>query len=264
MKKILALSCCCVDVFPEQGIINAGGNALNVAANCAKTGKAAVSLMGNIGTDAYAEKIKEKARQYGLNCEKLHETEGVSANNKIYLTKDGDRYFEEDSWTSGVFLDYKISADDEAFMKGFDAVATILNEPNFKRIIEIKRKSSFLLSVDFLTHIPNGAWREFLPAIDLFFISAKEQHLPMLRQWSAEFPTLFIATLGENGSVAYQNGKEYFCGAVPVEKVVDTTGCGDSYQGAFIVDWLLNRDVRSAMQAGSQAAAVTLSFVGAL
>jgi len=36
-----------------------------------------------------------------------------------------------------------------------------------------------------------------------------------------------------------------------VEKVVDTTGCGDSYQGAFIVDYLMNGDILSAMKAGS-------------
>lgn len=75
---------------------------------------------------------------------------------------------------------------------------------------------------------------------------------------------MFVATLAEYGSVAYKNGEEYSCKAVKVEKIVDTTGCGDSYQGAFIVDYLINKDVISAMKAGSEAAAVTLSFEGAV
>jgi fructoselysine 6-kinase len=64
------------------------------------------------------------------------------------------------------------------------------------------------------------------------------------------------------GSIAYKNEIEYSCEVVKVGKVVDTTGCGDSYQGAFIVDYLVNSDILSAMKAASQAAAVTLSYIG--
>ena len=263
MKKILALSCCCVDVFPEKDIINVGGNALNVAASCSKTGNADVFLMGNIGTDLYAKKIKESADRYKINREKLYEIEGESASNKIYLTPNGDRYFKDDSWTSGVYQDYRISADDETFMKSFDAVATTFNDPNFAHILKISAGADFLLSVDFLDHTPKDEWSGYLPAIDLFFISGKSELLPLLKKWSAEYPTLFVATLGESGSVAYKNGNEYSCEAVKVENVVDTTGCGDSYQGAFIVDYLINNDILSAMRTGSEAAAVTLSYVGA-
>jgi hypothetical protein len=35
-----------------------------------------------------------------------------------------------------------------------------------------------------------------------------------------------------------------------------------SYQGTFLTDYLLRRDVRGAMESGSNAAAETLSFVG--
>jgi len=264
MKKILALTCCCVDVFPERGNIIAGGNALNVAANCSKTGKADAFLMGNIGTDQYGKKIKEMADKYRINRDRLYEVDGESASNKVYLTADGDRYFKDDSWTSGVYQDYRISIHDETFMRSFDAVATTFNDPNFADILKVRYGSDFLLSVDFLDHTPKDEWNDYLSTIDLFFISGKASSLPLLKKWSIEYPeTVFVATLGENGSIAYKNGEEYTCEAVKVEKVVDTTGCGDSYQGAFIVDYLINNNVLSAMRAGSKAAAVTLSFVGA-
>jgi fructoselysine 6-kinase len=94
-------------------------------------------------------------------------------------------------------------------------------------------------------------------------MNGKREHLSLLKKWSAEYKTLFVITLGADGSVAYKNDVEYFCEAVKVEKVIDTTGCGDSYQGAFIVDYLIHNDILSAMKAGSEAAAITLSFVGA-
>jgi fructoselysine 6-kinase len=86
----------------------------------------------------------------------------------------------------------------------------------------------------------------------------------VLKKWSREYSTVFVATLGENGSAAFKDGVEYLCDAVEVDEVVDTTGCGDSYQGAFIVDYLCNGDVLSAMKAGAASAAVTLGVVGAV
>ncbi|MCL2577854.1 MAG: PfkB family carbohydrate kinase [Defluviitaleaceae bacterium] len=264
MKKILALSCCCVDYFPEKDVINAGGNALNVAASCVKTGKVQAFLMGNIGTDKFAEEVKKKADELKINHEKLYKADGETANNKIYLTEGGDRYFKEDSWTNGVLRDFKISSDDRAFIKTFDAVATTLNDGLVAELCEISHESNFLLSVDFLEHIPTDDWLGFFHDIDIFFISGKQENLPLYKKWSADYPALFVATLAENGSIAFKNGEEFICEAEKVDNVVDTTGCGDSYQGAFIVDYLINSDVLSAMKAGSKAAAVTLSFIGAI
>jgi fructoselysine 6-kinase len=251
-----------VDFFPEKNIVNAGGNALNVAASCSRTQKADVYLMGNIGTDKYAERIKEVADKYKINRQYLFEIEGETANNKIYITTEGERYEKSDSWTSGVYGNYKISENDEKFMNGFDAIATTFNDPNFKQILEIRHKSNFILSVDFLDHIPNNEWCNYFPAIDLFFISSKKENLPMFKKWSTEYSTLFVATLGEAGSIAYNKGTEYSCEAVKVDKIIDTTGCGDSYQGAFIVDYLLNANILSAMKNGSESAAITLTVVG--
>lgn len=264
MKKILALTCCCVDVFPEKNIVNAGGNALNVAVSCSKTKKADVYLMGNIGIDFYGKKIKETADRFKINRQKLYEVEGETANNKIYITDEGDRYFKEDSWTNGVLRDFKISESDLKFMKDFDAIATTYNDQIIVDIADIKSKTTVLFSVDFLDHNPTEEWCYYFQYVDIFFISGKNEHLHLYKKWSTEYQTLFVATLGVNGSIAYKNGDEYICKAVEVEKVIDTTGCGDSYQGAFIVDYLIKKNVISAMKAGSEAAAITLSFVGAI
>jgi len=107
MKKIIALSCCCVDVFPEKNIINVGGNALNVAVSSIKTGKANVYLMGNIGNDEYANKIIETIDKYKIDRQKLYIIDGITANNKIYLTDNGEKYEKDNSWTNGVYSEFK-------------------------------------------------------------------------------------------------------------------------------------------------------------
>jgi fructoselysine 6-kinase len=263
MKKVLALSCCCVDFFPEKNIINVGGNALNVAVSCVKTGKADVSLMGNVGKDDYAEEIIKTADKYKINRSRLYTVDGITANNKIYLTNEGEKYEKPDSWTNGVYVKFRLSDEDVEYMKTFDAVASTVNDPNFKHTLGVRRNAGFLLSMDFLDHAPLDDWENYFPAIDLFFISGKDEYSPLLKKWSDKYNTVFVSTLGAYGSIAYKCGVKYSCEAVKVEKVVDTTGCGDSYQGAFIVDYLMNGDILSAMKAGSQSAAVTLSHVGA-
>jgi fructoselysine 6-kinase len=188
---------------------------------------------------------------------------GITANNKIYHTAEGEKYEKADSWTNGVYADFRLTDENVEYMKTFEAVASTFNDPNFKHTLEVHRNAQFLLSMDFLDHAPKDEWENYFPDIDLFFISGKNEYSPLLKKWSEKYNTLFVSTLGANGSVAYKNGIEYSCEAVKVEKVVDTTGCGDSYQGAFIVDYLLNGDILSAMKAGSQAATVTLSYIGA-
>jgi len=159
MKRILSLSCCCVDIFPDKGTTEAGGNSLNVAASCANTGKADVYLTGNIGTDSYALEIKEKAARYKINCERLYEIEGESANNKIYLTADGDRLISDENWVNGVYIDFRILEEDEAFVKSFDAVATTCRDPALSQLLKISAESDFLLSVDFMERTPTEEWR---------------------------------------------------------------------------------------------------------
>jgi fructoselysine 6-kinase len=258
MNKILALSTCCVDVFPEKGETKVGGNALNLATNC--FGKADVYIMGAVGTDEYAAAIRKTADKYGINHERLYGISGVTASNKVYLTAEGDRYFKDDSWTDGVIREFRISPSDAEFIQSMDAVATTRNDGLIGEIGALRKSANFLLCYDCMDYEP----AEFPQGVDLFFISGKDEHLPILRQWSREYDALFIITLGANGSVAFKDGARYDCAAVKVAEVVDTTGCGDSYQGAFICDYLVNKDILSAMQAGSKSAAVTLSFVGAI
>ncbi|MCL2072186.1 MAG: PfkB family carbohydrate kinase [Oscillospiraceae bacterium] len=276
------MSTFCVDYFPESDEAKVGGNALNVAVSCAKlnksggvggsaaeqsacrqqTGEAEVFVMGNIGSDSFGTAIREKAAHHGINHEHLYTIEGETASNKVYLTADGDRYFKDDSWTNGVLRDFVISANDSTLINTVDAVATTIND---SLIMQIANASPRLLSVDFMDGTPCEDWREYFPSIDLFFVSAKSADLPLYKTWSREFPHIvFVATLGADGSVAFKGGEEFRCGAVEVEKVVDTTGCGDSYQGAFIVKYLTSGDISSAMRAGAESAAVTLGFVGAV
>jgi fructoselysine 6-kinase len=262
--KILALADFGADVFSESGKILAGGNSLNLAVNCAKAG-AEIFVCGNIGKDKYGEIIKRAMDKHKINRERIYEVDGQTASTVIHIGADGGRHFKEDAWIAGVWADYKISARDKLFARNMDAVATTIHEPDFENILDIK-SDAVLLSVDFHDEKINPQWERYFSKTDLFFISAKSQNSKdfrkQLKEWSEKYQTVFSATLGEYGSIAYKNGVEFNCPVVKVEKIIDSTGCGDSYQAGFILEYLKNKDVLSAMKNGSKFASETLSFIG--
>lgn len=128
----------------------------------------------------------------------------------------------------------------------------------------MKRRSGFLLAVDFHDEKLNNTWERYFETIDLFFWSAEKAQLPVLCEWSKKYQTIFVGTLGKDGSVAYQNGKEFICAAERVQRIVDTTGWGDSDQGTFIGEYIRGFSISRAMKRGAEAAVLTLSYVGAL
>jgi ribokinase len=71
-----------------------------------------------------------------------------------------------------------------------------------------------------------------------------------------------ITTLGKDGVVALV-GKEVFSQKAFPAKVVDTTGAGDCFVGAFITKFQTNRDIKEAMRYASAAAALSVQRLGA-
>jgi len=261
--KILALACLCVDVFPQTGKVLPGGNALNLAVNCKENGAAAF-VMGNIGKDNYGEILKQSIDKYKINRERVYEIDGQTANHIINIDENGDRYFGPNAWTGGVWDKFRLSESDKKFIRTFDAVASTVYEPDFKNIIEAAKGACF--AADFHDDKIKPEYEQYFEHIDLFFISGKKQDSPEFREnlknWSKQYRTIFTATLGENGSISYKGGKEFVCPAVKVKKVIDTTGCGDSYQAGFIMQYLKNKNIEQAMHEGSKLASKTLSYIG--
>jgi sugar/nucleoside kinase (ribokinase family) len=79
---------------------------------------------------------------------------------------------------------------------------------------------------------------------------------------------IVVLRLGEDGSLvgARAGGAETLLHvpAIPVPEVVDVTGAGNCYCGAFLVGWLRTGDLRQAAAYGAVAASFTVEQVGVL
>jgi sugar/nucleoside kinase (ribokinase family) len=84
------------------------------------------------------------------------------------------------------------------------------------------------------------------------------QPLASLDAWAR----LAVVKQGSGGASAYGQGAAWHAGANPV-KVVDTTGAGDAFDAAFMVEWLASRNVEAALQAGNRLGAHVAGHLGA-
>lgn len=273
--KLLAMTCCCVDVFVNTGDLLPGGNALNICADWAiQKGtilegikpdaiEVEIRLLGALGADAYGIAIRNSIATMGIDTSHLHTVADVTANHRICIDDSGDRYFEPDAWTGGAFESFRISLEDEALIRESDVAAITFNDPNLPRVLSLRRSSDFQLAVDFQDAWEPAEWEGWLPSIDVFFISGTPEKETVLATWSTQYPEKrFIATLGAFGSVLYRNGHRQQQEAIPVANVVDTTGCGDAWLAAYLMASQAGSSIPDAMRAGADAAAVVLGHVG--
>ena len=241
MMNLVALPCLCVDVFDGTDELRAGGEALNFAVHASKFEEFNVSILGAVGQDFYAKFLMDSISDKRIDVSHVRvEKDKVTANNRTYLTVDGDRYYKDDSWT-GDIVDKMILNQDE---------------------LDLKKNNNFRLAVDFVEYRNFNEMEKYAPYIDYFMISGEESILPIFEAFSKKYKGLFNVSLADKGSVTYCDGEKYFVKANEVKEVIDTTGCGDSYHAGLVCSHLIKGDIYEAMRVGTGFATETLSHYG--
>ncbi|MCM1334876.1 MAG: PfkB family carbohydrate kinase [Bacteroides sp.] len=257
------LTCACADIFNGTGEIFPGGESLNFScAVKAVSPETEVFLVGAVGDDEAGHIVRATAERCGVNTDHLYTEAGKTASNRTYLTPDGDRYYRPDSWDSGVYGTFRLGERDRSLLRRSDLVHTSIYCPSFGEILTERESGGFRLAVDFNDSRVFTEWEGFLDRVDLFFISGDEAVCRVAREWSERYAGVFIVTLGERGSRAFRSGAAFSEAAVSVERVVDTTGCGDSYQAGFCAELFRSGDLSRAMKAGALAAARVVGRFG--
>lgn len=265
MKKIklVALPCLCADVFYDTDIIRPGGEALNFAAHASRFDDIDVTLLGILGRDKYAEAILDSVSNLKIEKSYIRFDERYpTANNMTYLTEKGDRYYKEDSWNGEILDNIVLNETEIKLISEADVVFVHFWASCFEQVIELKKKYGFKLAADFDIYRDFGDMERIAPYIDFFMISGSEKLLPQFCEMSKRFDCLFNITLAERGSVTYFKGQSFRADAVKTSKIVDTTGCGDSYHAGFVCSYLIENDIAKAMNVGAKLAAETLMHYG--
>jgi hypothetical protein len=84
----------------------------------------------------------------------------------------------------------------------------------------------------------------------------------LVKAMLADGASIVVLRMGEHGSLVANHTERIVIPAVPVTQVVDVTGAGNTYCGAFLVGWQRTGDLRTAGHYGAVAASFAVEVVG--
>lgn len=137
--------------------------------------------------------------------------------------------------------------------------------------VRVARAAGVKISFDGGAHRYRPELRELLPRVD-YCIAARqfaqaytgqEQPAAAAAALLAEGPELVVITAGLEGSRVFpRGGGEIFTPAAPLGPTVDSTGCGDTYHGAFLFGLLRGYPLEETARLASRVAAAVAQRLG--
>ncbi|MEK3888819.1 fructoselysine 6-kinase [Bacillus sp. FSL K6-3431] len=249
----------CMDVYQASGKIYPGGNPVNVAVYLKGLG-ADSAYIGWVGSDQYGDKMSKAIQDKGVNTTHLSKKEGKTAVTYVELVKN-DRSFV--GYNEGVMAAFSLTQEELDFIETHQLVHSGIwghVEGYYPLIKEMGLHTSF----DFSDQLNHSLVKTLPPFVDYSFFSYTKDDA-FIRQFLKDIKNIgskiAVATLGENGSLAYDGEQYYQCGVVEVN-VVDTMGAGDSFISGFIFGILKGLPINKCLELGTETAAKTIEYIG--
>ena len=158
---------------------------------------------------------------------------------------------------------FKLNKTDEDLIQRVDLIHTSVYGNIDEKVADLSRNA--VLCYDFGNKLDYQNREQVLNAVQYAFFSyTKEDEfiLDYLKNAYRNSVKCVIATLGENGSIAYDGEKFYRHGIRKVE-TVDTIGAGDSFIAGFMYAKMNGEDILSCLWAGAAKAEETIQHFGA-
>lgn len=244
--------------------VSPGGKGANQAVAAAKLG-ADVTMLGCVGDDLYGKQIVENLKQNGVTTEFIQTIPNCSSGIAHITVAEGDNSIiivkGANDYVTPAYVEKSMSAVEQADMVivqleiPLETIAYIANfceKMNKKLLLNpapaAKLNQQIIKQATFIT--PNE--HEFTTMF------GDRERTEVLK----EYPNKLIITEGENGARYFNGDAEEVVPAHKVE-VVDTTGAGDTFNGAFAVAILEGKSVSEAIQFANLAAAISITKFGA-
>ena len=265
--RVVVVSDVRVTAYGLHNKVDPGCSAMPIAAIASGYDHIDCALVGVTGTDIYGKLLHDTASALPIDtsrfCAMRHKLTGRL---KIFLDKNGDRFFESENYAPGCNDAHMFCEGDVCKIAMADYVMVSGDSWELRQLLDLKKEAPFKMCVDWHTYNDLKYIENVIPQTDCSFFSAErrdvDEMLKQMNQWSKEYPALLIMTMAEHGSVAYRNGIEYRAEAVPADQVVDTAGCGDSYRAGFLFSYVRDGDIEAAMREGHRLAAKCASHFG--
>jgi len=220
-----------------------GGKGANQAVAAARLG-AEVELIACVGDDETAEVALAGPREAGVGLDKLKRVQGATGVALITVDAAGENVIVV---APGANLELR---PDDIRIDDADAVLCQLEIPR-----ETVERASELAPDRFFLNASPG--RGPIPAADVTIVNRYEvENLP-------QRDGIVVMTLGAEGAVLLDDGREVARAAPPAITAVDGTAAGDAFTACYVVSVLEGRDDEEALRRACVAGALAASRFGA-
>jgi sugar/nucleoside kinase (ribokinase family) len=247
----------------------AGGTVANVACAASRLCIPAASY-GRTGDDAAGEFLRSEFQRASVSAAYLRSMPGkASANALILLDKCGEKAVVYEPMP-GPVLDPKTISQALVDSRVVHAMPYDLEE--FFELSKLAHGTGTAVSIDIETAMVNGPARldALLALSDLVFMNERSFSDIVKKPLTAanaralleRGPELIVVTRGAAGAIAVSRKQTVEQSAFRAQ-VVDTTGAGDCFNGAFIAALLEGRSLMQATRFACAAACISVTAVGA-
>lgn len=251
-----------------------GGKGMNQAVAAARAG-AKVKMAGMVGRDGYGDAVLDTLKKEGVDISLIKVSDkaktGVAF---IFVSKDGSNSIIN---SAGANLVAKESDIPDAFLNK-DAILMLQMEvdhaENWKLVKRARKNGArIVLNVAPADTVP----AEVLKDLDYLIVNEIEaqqiakvlklelkggDYAALAKAIAESCDLSCIITLGENGVVAFSEGRSYKVLALALDKVVDTTGAGDAFCGGFTASIDKGYSFEESLQRGCVTGGLACTAIG--
>ena len=245
-----------------------GGPAANSTAGAAALGMSA-AFVGTVGDDADGRTILDTFARQNVDTSMVKVRKGATSaiaylwieektgNRSCAWTREGLAELEADEIDAGRIRAAKILHIDGHNPKAAIAAARVAREAG--------------VTVMYDAGTIRDGMDELLPLSDLLICSEEfilkltglaDAEAAVRQVWMKYRPKVCGATMGVKGSMCFDGANLVKCPAFKVDKVVDTTGCGDLFHAGFAVRWLETHDLLECQRFGAAVSAIKCRGLG--
>lgn len=240
-------------VVPEYSSIQGGGQAATAIACAARLGLK-TAFIGTVGEGPIGQFAGDTLKQEGVDIQCIIQQEDrAPALSSIIIEKnEGSRTIIADR---GNLENIPIKDEMYELIKNSKIVHSDAHFPEDNlKLIKFALENNVEVCMDAEPHTPNS--NKFVNYSDILIVSRSfvenqygQDYEKALKDYIDYGAKIAVITLGKYGSIGIKKGEKY-CTTVseyPVEEIVDTTGAGDVFHGAFLYGYLQEWDLEKSM-----------------
>lgn len=270
--NVVCVGDCGVDRYLPSGDVLPGGITSNFARQARRCFPVddTIHVISATGNDGAASQLARGVLvgQAGIQCH-IEEIAGNTPVQFIEIDSRGERNFVR--YDEGVLGNFRVNRRQSKLIGAADLLVTpVFRQVHrmFESVLGARCAGRVAVDfADFAVHPDFEHLESHIERIDIAFFGLQEnqrEHIERIAEIASARRKLMIVTLGDAGSIAFNVDERYRCAALPVARVVDTTGAGDAFAAGFLASLMHDGSIPASLDKGAALAAETIQHSGAV